>query len=254
VGHMKYFIITGTSKGLGFSAAKQLITKGHTIFCISRKQNNELKNMAAAEEVNLYYFSCDLQKPEEIERVVDKIFTAIDFSDAEGIYLVNNAGVVDPIKPVGKASTSELITNVRVNLLAPMVLSDLFIRNTISIPTNKVIVNVSSGAANRPVYGWSSYCSTKAGIDMFTRTAGLEQTNEQYPVTVISFSPGVMDTDMQSTIRQSDKDDFTDVDEFIRYNEKGMLRSTEYVAETLIALLFHKQLENGEIYDIKQLL
>jgi len=251
---MKYFIITGTSKGLGFSIAKQLVTEGNTIFCLSRKQNNELKGLATSKDVNLYYFSCDLQKLEEIERVVDKIFTAIDFTHAEGIYLINNAGVVDPIKPAGKASTKELSTNIRVNLLAPMVLSNLFIQNTKSIPTKKMIINLSSGAANRPVYGWSSYCSTKAGIDMFTQTVGLEQQSEENPITVISFSPGVMDTDMQSIIRQSDKEDFADVENFIEYNKTGMLRSADLVAEKMLELVFTKKVENGKVYDIKSLI
>ncbi len=249
---MKYFIITGTSRGLGKALTEQLLTEDHTIFCISRKQNNELKNLAATKGVNLYYFSCDLQKAEEAERVMEKIFTAIDFSNAEGIYLINNAGVIEPIKPVGNASTKELSMNIQVNLLAPMILSTYFIRHTASISTTKLIVNVSSGAANRAIFGWSSYCSSKAGLDMFTKSVGLEQRDHVNPVTMISFSPGVMDTDMQSTIRQSDKEDFSDVEQFIGYNEQGLLRSPEMVAGVLHNLLFDENVENGKVYDIKQ--
>jgi benzil reductase ((S)-benzoin forming) len=185
---------------------------------------------------------------------MEKIFTTIDFSQAEGIYLVNNAGVVDPIKPVGNASTLEISKNIQVNLLAPMILSTYFIKHTCTIPTEKIIVNVSSGAANRAMYGWSAYCSSKAGLDMFTKTVAVEQAGEESPVKMISFSPGVMDTDMQATIRQTNKQDFADVEQFIDYCEKGLLRSPEVVSEKLLHLLFNESIENGQVYNINNML
>src|SRR6202008_1576489 len=61
------------------------------------------------------------------------------------------------------------------------------------------IINVSSGAAYRPLEGWSSYCSAKAGLAMLTRSLALETTG----VRVFGFSPGTIDTDMQVKIRAS---------------------------------------------------
>ncbi|MFD1778730.1 (S)-benzoin forming benzil reductase [Fredinandcohnia salidurans] len=249
--YLKYFIITGTSRGLGESIVKQILDKDHTLFCISRKQNNELKELAFEKGINLYYFSCDLQKSEEIEKVMERIFSSIDFSNAEGIYLVNNAGIIDPIKPIGKASPKELAENIHVNLLAPMLLSSYFIRHTGTFATKKVIVNVSSGAAKRARHGWTAYSSSKAGIDMFTKSVGFEQETVENPVTMISFSPGVMDTEMQEIIRKTNKEDFTEVEQFIEYNEKGILRSPEFVAGVILDLIFNKELINGHIYDIK---
>lgn len=248
---MKYFIITGTSRGLGESIVNQIMDKNHTLFCISRKQNNELKELASEKGVNLYYFSCDLQRTEEIEKIMERIFSSIDFSNAEGIYLVNNAGMIDPIKPVGKASPKELTENIHVNLLAPMLLSTYFIRHTASFATKKVIVNISSGAANRARHGWTAYSTSKAGIDMFTKSVGLEQESAEHPVTILSFSPGVMDTEMQSVIRKTKQEDFTEVEQFIEFNEKGMLRSPEFVAGVILDLIFNQELINGHVYDIK---
>lgn len=37
---MKYYIITGTSRGLGEAISKKLIKKGNHLFCISRNENN----------------------------------------------------------------------------------------------------------------------------------------------------------------------------------------------------------------------
>lgn len=56
-----------------------------------------------------------------------------------------------------------------------MIVSSYFIRHTATFATQKVIVNISSGAANRARHGWTAYSTSKAGIDMFTKSVGFEQ-------------------------------------------------------------------------------
>lgn len=68
---------------------------------------------------------------------------------------------------------------------------------------------------------------------------------------MISFSPGVMDTEMQEVIRKSKKEDFTEVEQFIEFNEKGMLRSPDFVASVILDLILNQELINGHVYDIK---
>src|SRR4029434_9648836 len=63
------------------------------------------------------------------------------------------------------------------------------------------IINVSSGAAYRPLEGWSAYCAGKAGLAMLTRSIELETKGKG--VRVFGFSPGTIDTEMQVKIRAS---------------------------------------------------
>ena len=63
------------------------------------------------------------------------------------------------------------------------------------------IVNVSSGAALRPLEGWSAYCSGKAGLAMLTQAIALETQGKG--IRVFGFQPGTTDTDMQVLIRAS---------------------------------------------------
>ncbi len=63
------------------------------------------------------------------------------------------------------------------------------------------IINVSSGAAHRPLEGWSAYCTGKAGLAMLTRAIDLE--HSAAGIRVFGFQPGTTDTDMQVTIRAS---------------------------------------------------
>ena len=63
------------------------------------------------------------------------------------------------------------------------------------------IVNISSGAAYRPLEGWSAYCSGKAGLAMLTQAIALETAGKG--IRVFGFSPGTIDTEMQVKIRAS---------------------------------------------------
>ncbi|WP_223701401.1 (S)-benzoin forming benzil reductase [Sutcliffiella deserti] len=250
---MKYFIITGASKGLGEATVKQLLKENHHVVCIARSENKELEAEAARRGGEITFLQEDLSKHERVTGIVQYLLAKIENDEnVEELYFINNAGMVDPIKPAGKADEQLITTSIHLNLLAPMLITNEFLRLTEEWACKKVIVNISSGAANRPIYGWSTYGTTKAGLDMFTKSVGHEQTTANHPTMVLSFSPGVMDTEMQGKIRQSDKADFTNVDVFQNYYENGELRSPEFVAEKLLELILTDRIENGRVYDIKE--
>lgn len=251
---MNYAIVTGASKGLGSAAAKQLLSKGLNVISVSRSENTELKELSKTNNGEYHHFTCDLSNSSEVESVFAEIAGRVFDANPENIYLINNAGMVDPIETVGKLDLMKTADNVNVNLLAPMIISNIFLEKAKSSASRLVIANVSSGAGSRAIQGWSVYCSTKAGINMFTQTVALELENEKSRHRVFAFSPGIMDTDMQSTIRSSSKSAFHDVESFKKYKEEGMLRDAETVAGALIKVLTSSDIENGKIYQINALL
>ena len=56
-------------------------------------------------------------------------------------------------------------------------------------------------AAQRPLEGWSAYCTSKAGALMLTRAADEEYRDKG--IRAMSLSPGTVATDMQRTIKAS---------------------------------------------------
>jgi benzil reductase ((S)-benzoin forming) len=78
-------------------------------------------------------------------------------------------------------------------------------------------VNISSGAANRAINSWSLYCSSKAFIKMFFEVAECEYQQHKF----FNIDPGVMDTQMQKSIRSTD---FPDVSSFRNLEEEGKLK------------------------------
>ncbi|WP_210365256.1 (S)-benzoin forming benzil reductase [Bacillus sp. REN3] len=248
---MKYAIITGASRGLGASIAKQLLEEGMHVISVARSKSSGL-GQAEAGSI-LEHYKCDLSSAEQISAVFNEIAGKV-FKEAEQVYLFNNAGVIEPIEAAGSLDNRQLLTNVQVNLTAPVTISNLFLQKAKEAGISTTIINVTSGAGERPVQGWSLYCSTKAGINMFTQTAGVELETAGSANKVIAFSPGIMDTDMQATIRASSEEAFADLQKFRHYKESGSLRSTALVASALVKLVLGGKLENGKIYKINDLL
>ncbi|MFZ3587763.1 (S)-benzoin forming benzil reductase [Bacillus sp. DJP31] len=251
---MNYYIVTGASRGLGESIVKQLLLHGNKVLCLSRSMNSSLIEAADKASIDLSYYQVDITDIVELEALFGEILKELQIENVESITLINNAGVIEPITTVGMMASTDLKVSVETNLLAPMILTNLFIQFLKDHSVTKVVVNISSGAANSPYSGWSAYCSTKAGLDMFTKTVGLEQQKGSHPTTIISFSPGIMDTGMQTTIRSKTKDQFETIEKFLDYKDHGMLRSSDFVAEVLLGLLDEEDLINGKVYDIKQLI
>lgn len=251
---MKFAIVTGASRGLGEEVAKNLLDNGYNLFTISRKRKtNELKNLANENRQSYYHHSCDLSDLEKLNDVLHEIVTKLHKDSLEELLIVNNAGMVNPIGPVGSIENHDIAKHVSVNLTALM-----FIVNTMKkhINTERLfVVNISSGAGERPMYGWNAYCSTKSAVNIFTQTAALEADELNSNDLHIAFSPGIMDTDMQEEIRSSDQEQFKLVDQFKQYKEEGKLRSPKEVADILMELINKpSEIENGKVYRVYDLI
>lgn len=249
---MKYSIITGTSSGLGEALAEQAILQQHKVFCISRKINNRLKEQSAEMRAGLWYFEQDLTNLSDIPDLMQEIFSFIDPDLASSINLINNAGVVEPVGPLGKLKVEDISGHISINLLAPIVLTNEFIKRSKEFTCRKNIVNITSGAAQNPYYGWSMYCTSKSGLDMLTRTGGLEQAEEQFPVRILSVAPGVIDTPMQEKIRQINPENFPMKPKFEKLHREGKLVDPNTAAKNILALLDSSEVKGGQITDLRR--
>ncbi|AWB33008.1 SDR family oxidoreductase [Orrella marina] len=84
-------LITGASKGLGFEAARELSNRGASIAMIARNTEaleSASKAIQQARSGEVLHYSCDVSKPNEI----DKVCRAIDAEWGGIDILVNNAG------------------------------------------------------------------------------------------------------------------------------------------------------------------
>ena len=145
------------------------------------------------------------------------------------------------------------MTNINVNYTSAIFLIRTFIDAFQAAACPKTIINISSGAALRGIYGWSLYCGAKAGIENFVRTIAVEQGMEAHPIKAFNIGPGIIDTGMQADIRAVSAEDFPGVDQFKGFKEDGKLRQPEEVAQAIRNIL-DANLENGSRHNIQDFL
>jgi benzil reductase ((S)-benzoin forming) len=251
---MKYAIITGASKGLGEAIAKRLIDEQVAVVSVSRTENEEIKSLAIKKGLYYQHYSCNLSLEKEVQEVFMEIVHCIFQKNPKEILLFNNAGVIEPIQTVGNLDQTPIIRNIQVNLIAPILITNLFFNKAQLTNTTVQVINVTSGAAARSIEGWSVYCSSKAGLNMFTQTAALEQTEIQSNNKIIAFSPGIMDTNMQEIIRSSSKEAFKELEKFKEFKEKDVLLKADVVADALVDLVLSGKAESGKLYYVSDLI
>ncbi len=250
---MNYFIITGTSRGIGEALAKTIIVPGNTLFAVSRTMNEDLVEYASSLNVPIFYHEADLSERDQAELFINSVFGKIHLTDNDKIVLINNAGMLEPVAPVKSIDFEMAEKHLNLNLLAPFILSSVFLAKTEALPIPKVILNISSGASSHPFKGWSVYCSSKGGLDMLTKTAGLEQSTEKNPATIFALAPGIIDTNMQQLIRNTDENLFPDRNIFIQLHEEGQLSKVDDVARIILDVIFSPAIETGSVLTIDQL-
>jgi len=247
---MKHYLITGTSSGLGAALATTLCAPGHHIVGLARRGNPALAAHAARTDAKYSEYQFDLTDLAALPALAQIICEKIAPQAGDSLYLINNAGLIAPLKRAEDAPPATVLDNIAVNLAAPMLLTSAFLKAFQDFAGIKRIVNISSGAGRDALPGWSAYCAAKAGIDRFTQAVALEQANAPYPATLVAYAPGVVDTAMQEDIRASSPEDFPLVGKFIAYKEKGRLLDAETVAQAVIALLNQPELTNGGLLHI----
>lgn len=219
-------ILTGHSQGLGKALLDWFLQKENfEIIGISR-------TLLDIQSPRLKQLSLDLSDLDLLESQLDSIFPMDEF---EEIILINNAGSLGEIKQVGQLNLKRFQALFNLNMLAPVILTNAFVSSYGKVNSIRLVCNISSGAAHKPLEGWSGYCSSKAGLAMFTSVCQKE--NEKTGIRFFSLAPGIIDTAMQTKIRESGEEDFPALDRFKTYKSEGKLSSGAEVAKKIGYLL-----------------
>jgi NAD(P)-dependent dehydrogenase (short-subunit alcohol dehydrogenase family) len=194
----KVIIVTGASRGIGAAAAAALAQAGATLVLTARddKRLADIALPIARAGGTVSSRPCDVSNYQAFASLVDETTGRYGRIDA----LINNAGVIEPIATIADSDPAAWARNVDINLTGAYHAIRAVLPGMLAAGGG-TIVNVSSGAAIRPLEGWSAYCSAKAGLHMLTRAIALETAGKG--IRVFGFQPGTTDTDMQVLIRAS---------------------------------------------------
>ncbi|MBI1192741.1 MAG: SDR family NAD(P)-dependent oxidoreductase [Bacteroidetes bacterium] len=225
---MRQLFITGTSRGIGRAIAEAACASG--LFRVTGYARGSGPEHPAYTHVTL-----DLSDAAALETFA---FPPLE-DNIEQVVLINNAGMLGPVAHLGSFDAAAIDATVRVNLTAPLVLSNAFIHAYSHFPAPRLIVHVSTGAATSPYDGWSLYCSTKAGLDMLARVQERElaMRKDGWPFAVRAIAPGVVQTAMQATLRASDASGFSLKQKFIELDAQGQLSDARQVGEAYLQVV-----------------
>ncbi|MBI5278706.1 MAG: SDR family NAD(P)-dependent oxidoreductase [Burkholderiales bacterium] len=235
-------ILTGASRGMGFAMAQQLLAAGHQLLCISRKSNEAL----ACEQ-----WQQDLARPETAAARLETWLASRDATSIASVTLINNAGMLPRITPLGEIPASDASESLRVDLEAPLLLTGAFLRATASWQVPRRILNISSGLGRRAMASQAVYCAAKAGMDHFSRCVALEEAGKPNGARICSLAPGVIDTDMQARLRSADPASFPDIGNFIGLKDKNALSSPDEAAARVLAWLERPDFGANPVADVR---
>ncbi|WP_455463702.1 SDR family oxidoreductase [Candidatus Hodarchaeum mangrovi] len=195
---MSQVLITGASKGLGLEFVTQYLARGDHVIATARDLENASKLHALNKKYldKLKLFSLDVSKDQsrkEFFLSVSKKCKAIDI-------FINNAGIRSggdkDSYTLGEMYSEDIEQVFRVNSIAPVLLSELFI-DLIEKGKNPRIINITSGLASLSkktfVFRYS-YCASKTALNMFSKLMALELKEKN--IIVIPLHPGHVRTDL----------------------------------------------------------
>ncbi|MCT4638182.1 MAG: SDR family NAD(P)-dependent oxidoreductase [Bacteroidales bacterium] len=237
---MNYIYITGTSRGIGKAVAELMLSDANNkVIGISRECVITHKNYS--------HIKLDLSDTEETAA-----FEFADHTDAQKIILINNSGVLGPSSVVGNSIPANQVTMAfNVNAIAPAILMNNFVNRYKNTNAELIIINTSSGAGRHTIDGWSTYCATKAALDMYSMTIADEQRGKENPVKVYSVAPGIVDSKMQDEIRTQKQEDFPLVQKFIDYKKDNALSTPEDVAKKYLYIINNTDKFTDPIVDVR---
>lgn len=237
------YILTGASRGMGLALARRVLTPQNQLLCMARRPSDEL---LGAEQ-----WAIDLaDAPAAAQRLAEWL-SALDPGAFSGATLVNNAGVIPRIAPIGEVPAQDMANALRVGLEAPMALTGAFLRATAGWRVPRRVLNISSGLGRRAMASQASYCAAKAGMDHFSRCVALEEALRPNGARIVSLAPGVIDTDMQVQLRAGDPSAFPDLANFVGMKDKGLLMSPDEAAGKLLAYLARPDFGDNPVADVR---
>lgn len=201
--HGKVALVTGARAGLGAATVLALAEAGATIIATGRRAGDCADVVAAviAKGGTATDFALDVS---DLAAIPARAAAALAVHGRIDI-LVNNAATIAPMAKLSELDPLAFDRSLTVNVSGPAALVAALWPSL----KNGRVINVVSGAANHAMTGWAAYCAGKAALMMLTRSIQLE--GADIGLRGFAFAPGLVDTDMQASIRVAKINQISDV-------------------------------------------
>jgi 3-oxoacyl-[acyl-carrier protein] reductase len=190
----KVAVVTGASRGIGASIARNLADIGAFVVVTARTEA-ALQDVAASLDSGRDSMAvpADIARTEDLDKLVDEVVERFGKIDI----LVNNAGLLPEAKQIYNVDVDEWEHVLDVNLRAPWYLSKL-VHPHMKTAGGGSIVNISSTSGLHHDIGLGVYGISKAAVLMLTEVCGKEWARDNIRVNCIA--PGVVKTELAAPV------------------------------------------------------
>lgn len=181
---MKTAIVTGASKGVGYTTVKLLSENGYRVIAVSRN----LSKLKESDFNNVETYQLDITDENQIKSFFEK------YKDISLDLLVNNAGGGSSPKNIIKETMGNFRIAYDINVSGPMYLSQLFVP-CMQKSESPTIIFVTSIGGNVPYPGGGNYTNAKRGEIGLLETMRMEF--PAYNIKITEICPGTIDTQLE---------------------------------------------------------
>lgn len=196
----KVAIVTGSSKGIGFSIAKGLAENGAKVIISSRKQAAVDAVAKAFKEAGLEAIGieCHIGDTNQREQLIAKTMDTYGRIDI----LINNAAINPFYGPLESAEEEVFDKIMNVNVKAPWILSNLA-QPHMKANGGGSIINIASVEGIHPGFRLGLYSMTKSAVIMLTKNQAKEW--GRYGIRSNVVCPGLIKTKFSESLWSDDK-------------------------------------------------
>ncbi len=192
---MNIALVTGTTKGIGYSVAEQLMQNNFLILALARNRERLDAMQSALGSERLETYTCDVTDPDQVSRT----FEDIGRKHARIDLLINNAGVgyFESLQSTTRVHWEDTI---RTNLSGPFYVTQRclpFLRKS----ERPHIINICSTASRKGFPNCSAYAASKFGLYGMTEVWREELRSEGIRVTAVI--PGPVNTPFWQSFQHS---------------------------------------------------
>jgi len=182
-------VITGSTRGIGFAAARTLLRAGHAVTLCSEDQADVTRALAELEQEGLAArgLRCDISKEADIEALLH--FAREDGRDIDA--WINNAGMPGVTGRTDELPTDYLRRVIAVNIRGTC-LGSVYALRAFHAQGHGRLLNVIGRGAGSPVPFANAYGPSKTWIRTFTKAIARELRGTN--IAAATFQPGLVHT------------------------------------------------------------
>ena len=233
----KIALITGGSRGIGFSCAKELANAGCDIIindicdeATAKPAIDEIKGLG----VNAWFYQFDVSNDEQVQAAVEKMIAEHGHIDI----LLNNAGITKDGLFV-KMGAEQWERVIKINLGSAYYVTHAVIKYMMKARQGSII-NMSSVVGLHGNAGQANYSASKAGLIGLTKTLAKEFGKRNIRVNAVC--PGFIQTAMTAELGNTD--------EYMKLIPMGRLGTPEDIAKVVKFLALDTDYVTGQAIEV----